>query len=179
VLTGAEWAGLGVAATLLTGWIAHRIGWIQIGSMREAHALNVMKSTPAINSRVSIAPFHPANRPDVTGYTIHTTIYNDGELVARRLEGEWRLEASHGVNGTVKTIRADSLPAFLPLELNHEITGKVASLWCEPSVTLQVDIELSYLGWEDKPESYQATYDYDFQHRSMVQKKGSQGSISG
>ena len=172
MIDGAEWAGLGVAATLLTGYIAHRIGWIQISVMRDAHTLNVKKATPRINSRVSISPTHPTSRPDVTWYAIHTKIYNDGDLVARNLEGQWKLTASEGIHETSKVIRADSLPAFLPLETKHEITeNEVSALWCKPKVILQVNIDLNYLGLDEKPERYQATYDYDFQHREMTLKK--------
>lgn len=166
MLNGTEWAALGVAATLLAGYIAHSVGWIQVGLMREAHSLNTKRATPKINSRVSVSPFHPANRPDVTRYTIHTKIYNDGDLVARHLEGQWKLTASHGINERSEIIRADSLPAFLPLELNYEIVGNI-----QPEVILHVDIKLGYFGLDDKPECYQTTWDYDFQHKSMLQRK--------
>ncbi len=62
--------------------------------------------------------------------------------------------------------------AFLPLETKHEITeNEVSALWCKPKVILQVNIDLNYLGLDEKPERYQATYDYDFQHREMILKK--------
>jgi len=162
MLTGTEWAALGVGATLLCGYIADKIGWIQINILREAHTLNVRKATPRINSRVEVQPFHPIHRPDVTRYAIRTKIYNDGDLVARNLEGEWKLTASHGINDASNISRSDSLPSFLPLELEHKIVGNVPSLWTEPKVILQVNINLTYLGLNNSSEQYCATYDYDF-----------------
>lgn len=171
MLNDAEWTGLGGAATLLSGFVAHRLGWIQIGIMRDEHVLNVRKATPRLNTRVSIERFHPPSRPDITRYTIHTKIYNDGDLVARHLEGKWKLTASEGIIEDGKPIRVESLPAFLPWELHHEVSGNVQALWCKPQVILQVDVEFDYLGLDDKPQHYEATYDYDFQHRSMIQRK--------
>jgi hypothetical protein len=171
MLNETEWIGLGVAATLFCGFIAHKVGLIQITLMREAHTLNVKKATPKLNSRVSIAPFHPETRPDMTRYAIHTKIYNDGDLVARKLEGEWKLTASDGIHESSEVIRVDSLPAFLPFELDHEIGGEVSAVWCKPEVILQVNIKIDYFGLNDKPERYEANYDYDFQHRSMLQRK--------
>ena len=170
MLTGPEWAGLGVAATLLSGFIAHRIGWIQIGINRQSLALHVKKATPRINSRMVLKKFHPAGRPDVTRYAIHTKIYNDGDLVARALEGEWKLTASHGIAETTKVVCANSLPAFLPLELEHEVGGNVPAIWCEPTVILQVDIDLVYVGLDDKQETYHTAYDYDYKNKQMVQR---------
>jgi hypothetical protein len=171
MLTDGEWMGLGVAATLLGAYVADKMGWIQIRLMQEAHALQIKKATPRIGSRADLVPFHPANRPDVTGYTIDTNIYNDGDLVARQLEGQWKLTASHGITEATIPIRADSLPSFLSFPLKHEVSGKVPSIWCEPSVKLQVDIDLVYLGLDDKQETYHAIYDYDYPNRKLVQRK--------
>jgi hypothetical protein len=165
-LNATEWVGLGVAVTLLGEYIAHRIGWIQIGIMRDAHSLNVKKATPQINSRVSISPFHPANRLDVTRYIVHITIYNDGDLVARNLEGEWKLTASAGIQGATDIIRENSLASFMPLPLEHQIVGNI-----DPNAVIQVDIKMNYLGLDDAPKHYQATYDYDFLSRRMLQRK--------
>jgi hypothetical protein len=170
MLTGPEWAGLGVAATLFGGFIAHRIGWIQIGINRQTLALNVKKSTPRIGSRVELKSAQLVNRPDITRYTIHTTIYNDGDLVAREIKGEWKLTASHGIAEASVPVRADSLPSFLSFPLEHEIGGKYSSLWCEPTVIIQVDVDLIYLGLDDKKETYHATYDYDYKNRKIVQR---------
>ena len=84
-MSGLEWAGFGLAATLLCGLIAHRIGWLQVGISRKTLALNSKKAAPKINSRVILKQFHPATGPDVIGYTINTTIYSDGDLVAREV----------------------------------------------------------------------------------------------
>lgn len=166
-----ELTALVVAATLACAYIAHRAGWVQIGIIRDAHVRDLKKATPKVNSRVLLVMFHPTNRPDVTRYAVYTKIYNDGDLVARKLEGEWKLTASHGINEARKVIRADSLPASLPLPMKHEVTGRVESLRSDPKVVLQVDIKLSYLALDGAPEQYRATYDYDFQYGCLVQRK--------
>jgi len=171
MLGGAGWTSLGVAATLACAYVAHRVGWIQVRIKREAHIPNPKKAMPKVNSRVLLVMFHPTDRPDVTRYAVYTKIYNDGDLVARKLEGEWKLMASHGIHEAHRVIRADTLPAFLPLPLEHEVTGHVPSLWSEPKVVFEVNITLSYFGLDDKPKQYHATYDYDFQHKCMVQRK--------
>jgi len=139
--------------------------------MRDANAHSEKKLTPRIDSRVSIALSDSTKMAGLTLCAIHTTIYNDGDLPGRKLEGQWKLTASDGIHETTNVIRADSLPADLPLELKHEISGNVSAIWSKPQVVLQVNIELNYLGFEDKPEHYQATYDYDFQHKEMILKK--------
>jgi hypothetical protein len=90
--------------------------------------------------------------------------------VARALEGEWKLTASHGINESVEVVRTDSLPAFLPLELEHDISGHVPSIWCEPEIVLQVDIDVIYLGMENEKNRYKTSYRYDFQNQKMTQQ---------
>ncbi len=102
---------------------------------------------------------------------MHTTIYNDGDLVARNLEGEWKLTASHGIKKASQIVREDSLPSFLPLPLQHYISGEVSALWCEPKIVCQVNVDLTYVGLDDLEQKYHATYDYDFPNRRLIQKK--------
>ncbi|MGH9746629.1 MAG: hypothetical protein ACRD59_11045 [Candidatus Acidiferrales bacterium] len=170
MLNEVEWIALGVAATLVCALVANRIGLLQIGFMRKAHDLTVKKATPKINSRMEITPFHPVHRPDVTRYAVNTTIYNDGDLVARNLEGEWKLTASHGISEATDIIRIGSLPSFMPFKLEYKIVGNVPALWTESNLALQVDIKLNYLGFDDLPQTYRATYDYEFQNRRMIQR---------
>src|ERR1039458_7130957 len=87
----ATWAGLGVAATLLGAFIAHRAGWLQISLMREAHALNVSKAVPRIGCQVT-----PSEQRDLgPGYSPHiyltVEIYNEGELPVQNINGYWIL----------------------------------------------------------------------------------------
>jgi hypothetical protein len=175
MLTGPEWTGLGVAigiaVSLLGVYVANRVGLLQVGTMRDAHNLNVRKATPRINSRVDVRPFHPSNRTDVTRYAIHTKIYNDGDLVARYLEGEWQLTASQGIQSITDVIRENSPPSTSPLEFKHEIVGNFADLVPQANPILQVDIKLDYVGLDDKPEHYEATYDYNFEHKRMILRK--------
>ena len=170
MLTAVEWASLGVAATLLSVFTAHRLGWIQVSLMRDAHALNIKKATPKIGSRVQIEIGRAEGRLHITGAAIHTKIYNDGDLVARNVEGEWKLTATEGINKQTYPIRADSLPTFLPFEFKREIIGVFSALWTKAALVLQVDIELVYLGMDDQPCQYHASYIYDFEKQQMIQQ---------
>src|SRR6267154_5213766 len=59
-------------------------------------AISVSKATPHIASRVDYRRYPIEGRPDVVRYAIYTEIYNDGDLVARNVEGKWNLTASNG-----------------------------------------------------------------------------------
>jgi len=163
-----------VLVTALLGFIgiavAYYVGVRQGRAAEKVLALSLRKAVPRINSRMELARSSPPNRPDVVRYTVHTTIYNDGELVARDLEGDWKLTASHGIQPATNVIRADSLPLSFPFNLEHEIAGDVSVLWCDPQIIFQVDIDVAYLGMNSEKNSYKATYRYDFQNRKMIRQ---------
>lgn len=169
MLDETAWVALGVAATLLGGYIAHRVGWVQISLMQQSHALDVKKATPRIGSRVEISP--PEIVKDIfLRYTVYTTLYNDGDLAAYKVQGKWNLIASHAVEKAEKTICIDSLPTFLPWKMDYELTGKVNLLQADPTVALEVHVDLTYFGSDDKQEQYKTVYKYDHEQKRMVQQ---------
>ena len=159
-----------ILITALSIWVAYYVGVRQGRATEKALALSVQRATPRIGSRVSLSSSIPPKLPDRTRYTINTTIFNDGDLVARNLEGEWKLTASHGIEKLIHAIKADSLPASLPFEFEHEVPGDTSVLWCDPKIIFQVNIDLVYLGLSDQKECYHAIYTYDFHSRQMYQQ---------
>ncbi len=153
---------------LLAVWVAYFVGVRQGRAAEKTLALSINKATPKIGSRASLVRSSPPNRPDVTRYTINTTIYNDGDLVARNLEGEWKLTASHGIDKANRIIRANSLPSFLPLPLEHQVGGDVSVFWCDPDIVCHVDIDLTYIGMDNSAEKYRAAYKYDFSNKCFI-----------
>src|ERR1700678_651725 len=87
------WFALGVVATLLGALIAHKVGILQITIARKAHELNVTKAVPKIGTSVQLEERNATNHP-VTLLHIVTRIYNEGDLPASNLKGEWQLSCS-------------------------------------------------------------------------------------
>ena len=170
MLASAEWTALGVASTLLLALLAHKVGWVTISFARKGGAQPMDHGAAKISSRASITKFRPAAL-ETSIYVVKTTIYNDGEKVARNLEGIWNLTASDGIDGTTRTIRAESLPPFFPLKLSHQVLGNPADLWTNPNATLHLKIQLQYSGPDGKRQHYQAAYDYEFKRKQLVAKK--------
>ncbi len=91
--------------------------------------------------------------------------------MASKLEGNWKLSSSYNFLNASEVIRADSLPAILPLKLNHELGYHRPNVWAKPEIVLQVDIDLVYGGIEGRQEEYSATYKYDSASHTMLQVK--------
>jgi hypothetical protein len=170
MLAPAEWSAVGIAVTLLCALIARQVGWLSISLVRGNEALPMGRGAAKINSRVSITKFRPAEL-DTSIYVVKTTIYNDGETIARNLEGVWSLTASDGIHGTTQIIQAESLPPFFPVKLSHQVLGNAADLWTNPHGTLHVKIELQYSEPNGKPRHYEAAYDYEFKRKHLVARK--------
>jgi hypothetical protein len=147
------------------------LGFRQGKTAERAYQLSLSQAIPRIGSRVEIDTYHPSQRMDVTRYAIRTIIYNDGNLVASHVEGEWKLTASHGIHNTVETIRADSLPSELPIKHEHKLVGQFQQIYGSTDINVQVDIDLSYEGIKGTKEKYSTSYKYDAASRSMLQVK--------
>jgi hypothetical protein len=166
VLSAVSWAALGVAGTLVSALVAERVGWVQISIMREAHALNVSKATPQIGCTIGVGfqQISPAGFNPHAFITVE--IYNEGELAARDLQGEWILRAPT-FGKALFPIQRD----FLGKCEKHTHTYKIneSGNWPPHSVPIEVDIEFYYTlpGTPDR-EQYNATYRYDTDSRQML-----------
>ena len=156
-----------VVGLVLTG-LAYVLGYKQGKIAQKTLDLDIHKATPRIGSRVSIS--EPKIVKDIfLCYTMGTTLYNDGDLVASKVEGTWKLVTSHGVEKAEKTIRIDSLPSFLPWNLNHELSGKPQLIQTDPTIVIEVHIDVVYLGMNNQQEAYHAKYRYDPKQKAMTQ----------
>jgi len=154
--------------TLLVGWAAYRIGYRNASIATRALNLSITKAGPRISSRVDLRTYAPALKPHVPGYAIHTTIYNDGDLVATNLEGEWTLKIAEGFKTLTKSIRIELLSSVRPWETNYELPGYAFQYEGRPEVVFQVDIDLVYHGLNDAPKQYRARYHYDRDQHCMI-----------
>jgi hypothetical protein len=166
----AGWAGLGVAATLLGILFAHRMGWIQINIMRQEHTLNLAKTTPKVSTLVRLEERKHSTHP-VSTLVIITSIYNEGDLAASNLKGDWSLSCSEsGFNRSIP-ISLDHLGNARPHEMETPF-GSVAT-WLDvragKNITIEIDLKIRYIGLAEEGEkTYQAKYHYDPTHREFI-----------
>jgi len=171
MLDETSWVALGVAATLLTALIAHKLGWIQISLAKKAHKLNVNLATPKIGTTVKIEGRNV--RPDVIRYFMVTTIYNEGQLAAEKLHGNWNLACSDSSQNRTIPITRDYLGQGAPYELKPEELGGMAITNAIKSgqVAINIDIDFTYTGLaKDQTHKYSAKYQYDTIRKEMIRK---------
>lgn len=160
VLVGVEFIGIG---------IAYFLGVKQGRNAERGYQLSLKQATPHVCSRVEFVRGAPASQGHQFRYSIKTTIYNDGGLVATKLEGDWELSSSYGFFNTIEVIRADSLPADRPWEYEHDLGYHLPNAWTKPEVTLKVNIDSFYLGIESRQQKYHATYELNTKSGRMIQ----------
>lgn len=159
---------IAVAGLVLTG-LGYMLGYKQGKITQKTLDLDIRKATPRICSRVSISD-PEIIRGTMLRYTMRTTLYNDGDLVASKVEGTWKLVASHSIEKAEKTIRIDSLPSFLPWDFNHELSGKTRLIQTDPTIGIEVHIDIVYLGMNNQKEAYHTKYRYDPKQKAMTQR---------
>jgi hypothetical protein len=152
------WVALGVAATLVAAYVAHRIGWLQITIMREAHALNVSKAMPQVGCDVRVIKKQILPQ----GYNPHLAlvmeIYNEGELAVRDVTGDWTV-IGPGQLRTTRGFQKDFLGKNTNLHAEYEINE--SANWPQ-TVTFDIDVEFYYMapGQSDR-EHFHATYRFE------------------
>jgi hypothetical protein len=149
--------------------LAYLVGRKQGRDNERTYQLSVRQATPRIGTRMEFVGLPTQNIANQLRYSIQTTIYNDGGLVASNLQGNWKLTSSYEFLNASEIVRADSLPASLPIKLNHDLGYHREDVWSKPEVVLKVDLHLTYLGFADKEENYQVTYQYDPKSGKMIQ----------
>jgi hypothetical protein len=153
------WAALGVAATLVSAYVARRMGWLEITIMREAHALNVSKATPRIGCDCRILKKQILG----SGYNPHLVIvvelYNEGDLAVHDVEGEWTA-VGPGNMRTSCHIQRDFLGKCDSFRSEYQITE--SPNWPK-AVTFDIVVDFYYLtpGQPDEREHFEATYHHD------------------
>lgn len=149
--------------------VAYRIGRAQGKASERAYQLTLRQATPSIGSRVEFLKIGPANIGNQFRYAIKTTIYNDGSLVASKLNGNWKLASSYSFLDAEEIIAFESLSGIRPIELERDLGYHRPDAWSKPEVTVKVDIDLVFFGFEDKQEKYDATYEFDPKSQKMIQ----------
>jgi hypothetical protein len=151
-------------------WVAHTNGWIQIRIMALEHGLNVAKSIPKIGTTVRIEKREISSH-SVWVLDIVTRIYNEGDLAASKINGDWKLTCSENVFNHTELIRLDHLGKSSPHDMKRQF-GSVKE-WRDmgsgKDLGIKIDINFRYFGLEEDGEKqYQASYHYDPQQQQMV-----------
>jgi len=155
--------------TLVGVVVVYLVGRKQGRDSERAYQLSLNQATPRIGTRMDFFETGQLTIAHQFRYSIQTTIYNDGGLVASKLEGNWKLSSSYSFLDTSEAVRADSLPSFLPIKMNHDLGYHRHDVWSKPEVVLQVNLDLVYLGFGNREEKYQTTYKYDPKSKKMIQ----------
>src|SRR4029077_18730289 len=162
--------GLGCLTTLVVGWAAHEIGWIQVRIAAEAHDLNVSKAVPKIGTTTRV------EKREITSHTVWllhivTRLYNEGELAASKIRGEWKLSSINGAFNHTIPIALDHLGKSGPHDIERKNGG--VKTWRDmeggKDLGIAVEINFRYQGLEEEGEhEYRATYRYDAAQRQLM-----------
>jgi hypothetical protein len=169
ILDGAAGALIGAIVVILAAIAARQNGLLQISFMRKTHELNVTKAIPRIGCEVSaqteqILPtlFAPHTR-------VIVKIYNEGELAAQKLTGQWELCSHQTDKKIVLQISRDFLGNCDAYVIDYLIPE--SSDWGRYGFGFDVNIEFFYLIPGD-PEThrYEAHYAYESRKKQMIRK---------
>src|ERR1700728_3613880 len=157
---------LGILIALAGVYVAHRVGWIQVSIMRREQSLNLAKSTPKLGTLIRMEERKHATHP-VSTLVIITSIYNEGDLAASNLKGNWNLSCSEsGFNRSIP-ISLDHLGTARPYNMETPF-GNVHT-WRDvrtgKNITIEIDLKIRYTGLAEQGERpYHAKYRYDSAH---------------
>jgi hypothetical protein len=168
-IDAATWAGLGVVATLIAALIAHRAGWLQIGIMRQSHALDVAKSIPCINCFVGIAEWNSDAKTWYPYLILTVKIQNEGILPAHCLKGQWKLLTNDLEENRVFPIQRDIIGHCEGYTKSYKIEDSCN--WARESVRIDVEVEFSYsVSSKEEEKQYHAKYSFDPQSVDMIKR---------
>lgn len=165
---------MGVVATLVSAFVANRVGRLQIVWMKRGYELNAKLAIPKVWAEVRIERRTPnSSRPDVIRYFLITTFHNDGDLAAKKVEGNWNLTCSENLQDRSIPISWDFLGKGSRELESQELGGDRLTnlLNGGNNIWINVDIECSYFGEEEKtPHPYTTSYEYDRRLKQMVKQ---------
>jgi hypothetical protein len=173
IVNDATWFALGVAATLVAAFVAHRNGRIQISFMRREHELSIAKAMPKVGTTVRIDEKNPHGPAYPIFYSLVATIYNEGDLAAKNLKGHCKLfSPTNDIGERSVQINRD----FLGMALQYEVAPcpiegvKVRQgMMGAEEIRFNLDIEFEYFGIpDDQPQQYAAKYQYDNKTHQMI-----------
>jgi hypothetical protein len=163
-----------VAINVLCAAVGWCFGYWQGKTARSALNLNVRKAAPKIGTTAQInkRQVNPPAYPPF--YYLVMTIYNEGELPAKQLNGHCKLLSP---NKAVKECNIPISRDFLgssPYEmeicrLEDGIGGSTIDIGGSQGQHVRFNVEFEFFGIsEEKPEPYSAKYEYDPKSRQLV-----------
>jgi hypothetical protein len=157
----------------MCAWVAHTYGWIQIRIAAQELELNTTKATPKIGTTVRIEKRQIPSQSNLCIIYIVTHIYNEGDLAASKIDGDWKLSCSKNVLNRTVRIRLDHLGKSNPHDMEHQFGGiqEWRDVWSGKDISIEVDINFRYFGLEEQGEQqYAARYHYDSQQQQFVRE---------
>ena len=157
---------IGVLVTLFGIYIGQRTGLLEISIAKKALDLSLTKAAPKVGSMITVEERYDNGRDFPAFLYLITTIYNEGELPAGQLDGDWKLTSSYGVPNRVIPIRRDFLGSVpYKFEAPRITQGGIPR---ENEFRFDVDIEFNYsVASQEQPGHYHAKYRYDYETKRM------------
>jgi hypothetical protein len=159
---------IGALIPLACAYVANELGWIHIEFAKRAHELNITKATPRVGCEISSR----TEQVLPSGYNPHTRItvkiYNEGELAAQNIAGDWKYVPLHVPEKRVFLIRRD----YLGHCENHTDSYLIedSANWRRKSGAFDVEIEFFYTAvGEQVPHRYTAKYRYHAETERLIQ----------
>jgi len=145
------------------------MGYLELGFMHKAHELNVTKALSRVGCDVR-CELRPILGPNFSPHIeIVVNIYNEGELAAQNLTGQWEFAPNYPGEKRVSQIRRDFLgrcEKYLDSYLIPESGG-----WGRQGAPFDVKIEFFYtIPGEEQTQYYGARYTYNRDKQQIVRQ---------
>lgn len=166
-IDAATWTGVGVAATLVAAFVAHQVGFLQISIMRDAHALNVAKAIPKVGCSLTVEEKYELGETFQPFLYLRMKIYNEGDLAAQSLNGQWKLFTPESRDGISLPLHRDFLGRCENYIESHRLAD--SPNWRREGLWLNVEVDFYYLAFSDaQPQRCRRRYKYDPDSKRMV-----------
>ena len=138
--------------------------------MRKQHELSLRLATPKIGSTAALNKRTVGTGSGVLRYFIDSSIYNEGDLPAKKLHGTWNLACSDSGQNRSSPIWKDYL-GRKPFDLeSHELRGTDIgnTINSGKEMSIALDIEFEYFGVDETTaQKYHAKYQYDRERKQI------------
>jgi hypothetical protein len=159
LVNAATWAGIGAIAVLLSGLAAERMGYLHLDLARQAHRLNITKAIPRIGCSVIVEEKRLVGSEYPPHFFVHLKIYNEGELPAQSVNGQWKLSTNDPKETSVYPIQRDFLGRCQEDPYSHRFD--LSPQWFREGIVINVEVKFSYTTPSDNEEqNYSAKYIY-------------------
>lgn len=159
-IDAATWSGVGVAATLVCGYIAHKMGRLQFGVMEKSYGLAALLAEARVGCDVRVEERNTLGAIYPSHLFVTVDLYNEGQLPASALKGDWKLLPHHLFKNSVFPLQREFLgncEHYTKTEFLNESAGVG---WKDIAFDIRVDFYYSVPGVPNE-QRYHQNYRYD------------------